>query len=42
MKVWRDLRFRYIGSNHLLALIGQTFWWGPGDPLPERGPRISQ
>lgn len=22
--------------------FGQTFWWGPGDALPERGPRLPQ
>lgn len=22
--------------------FGQTFWWGPGDTLPERGPRLPQ
>ena len=20
--------------------FGQTFWWGPGDRLPERGPKL--
>jgi len=20
--------------------FGQTFWWGPGDSAPERGPRL--
>lgn len=22
--------------------FGQTFWWGPGDTIPERGPRLPQ
>lgn len=22
--------------------FGQTFWWGPGDTLPDRGPRLPQ